>query len=293
MPEAGAEPAGAAPASEPPAAAAGAEAASGHGTLHLPGRRRRRLPRPRAIPAPDAPGEGQSPAPAGVGRTPTPRPLRGYLGRRRRRPGIGVRPALASAAANDAPVPGHEQGGRPPGAPSPPAQRTPRRRRAFGADARRGPSTAANTDRPARRSEAENRSARDRRPPPEGRDDRRSRGGPRGERRNDRRGRRRDDAPKRPEPRLYALESVVDRGFDDLPEDEDGTTRRVHWTILKRSVADQTSGKAMSAVYVLRRDDIDTEFPNLGAARAAVNKTIVHPEKLTMSKAEHAAARKQ
>jgi hypothetical protein len=49
----------------------------------------------------------------------------------------------------------------------------------------------------------------------------------------------------------------------------------------------------MSAVYILRRDGIDTEFPNLGAARAAANKTIVHPEKLTMSKAEHAAARKQ
>jgi hypothetical protein len=37
---------------------------------------------------------------------------------------------------------------------------------------------------------------------------------------------------------------------------------------------------------------MDAEFPNLGAARAAVNKTIVHPEKLTMSKAEHAAAKK-
>jgi hypothetical protein len=48
----------------------------------------------------------------------------------------------------------------------------------------------------------------------------------------------------------------------------------------------------MSAVYVLRREGIDAEFPNLGAARAAVNKTIVHPEKLTMSKAEHAAAKK-
>ena len=56
-------------------------------------------------------------------------------------------------------------------------------------------------------------------------------------------------------------------------------------------VADQQSGKAVSAVYVLQRDGVDTEFPNLGAARAAANKTIVHPEKLTLSKAEHAAAK--
>jgi hypothetical protein len=87
---------------------------------------------------------------------------------------------------------------------------------------------------------------------------------------------------------------VVDRGFDDI-EDEaaDNGTRRVHWTIVKRSVADQNSGKAMPATYVLQRDGAETEFPNLGAARAAANKTIVHPEKLTMSKAEHVAARKQ
>jgi hypothetical protein len=30
----------------------------------------------------------------------------------------------------------------------------------------------------------------------------------------------------------------------------------------------------------------------LGAARAAANKTVVHPEKLTLSKAEHAVAKK-
>jgi hypothetical protein len=42
---------------------------------------------------------------------------------------------------------------------------------------------------------------------------------------------------------------------------------------------------------VLQRDGVDQEFPNLGAARVAANKTIVHPEKLTRSKAEHAAAR--
>ena len=43
---------------------------------------------------------------------------------------------------------------------------------------------------------------------------------------------------------------------------------------------------------MLQRDGQDTEFPNLGAARSAVNKTIVHPEKLTLSKAEHVAAKK-
>ena len=47
----------------------------------------------------------------------------------------------------------------------------------------------------------------------------------------------------------------------------------------------------MSAVYVLQREGVEAQFPNLGAARAAVNKTIIHPEKLTVSKAEHAAER--
>jgi len=112
--------------------------------------------------------------------------------------------------------------------------------------------------------------------------------------RNDRRqGRDRDAPSKRPQPRLYALESVVDRGFEDVIDAaEDNLTRRVHWTIIKRMVADQGSGKPISATYVLQRDGVDTEFPGLGAARAAANKTIVHPEKLTLSKAEHAAAKK-
>jgi len=43
--------------------------------------------------------------------------------------------------------------------------------------------------------------------------------------------------------------------------------------------------------YVLQREGADNEFPSLGAARSAVNKTIVHPEKLTRSKEEHAAER--
>jgi hypothetical protein len=107
------------------------------------------------------------------------------------------------------------------------------------------------------------------------------------------RGRGRDAPPKKPELKLYGLESVVDRGFEDVPDNEasEGATRRVDWTIIKRTVADQKSGKPMSAVYILQREGTEAEFPNLGAARAAVNKTIVHPEKLTMSKAEHAAAK--
>ena len=106
-----------------------------------------------------------------------------------------------------------------------------------------------------------------------------------------RRGKGRDERKKEPERRLYALESVVDRGFEDVTDEADNETRRVHWTIIKRMVADQNSGKAISAVYVLKRDDVDTEFPSLGTARAAANKTIIHPEKLTLSKAEHAAAK--
>jgi hypothetical protein len=109
--------------------------------------------------------------------------------------------------------------------------------------------------------------------------------------RSDRRqGRDRDAPRKKPEKRLYALEAVVDRGFEDVVDAaEDNLTRRVHWTITKRTVADQESGKPISATYVLKRDGVDTEFPGLGAARTAANKTIVHPEKLTLSKAEHAA----
>jgi hypothetical protein len=61
---------------------------------------------------------------------------------------------------------------------------------------------------------------------------------------------------------------------------------------MKRTVADQGSGKLISATYVLQRDGVDTEYPGLATARAAANKTIIHPEKLTLSKAEHAAAKK-
>lgn len=65
----------------------------------------------------------------------------------------------------------------------------------------------------------------------------------------------------------------------------------MHWTIVKRTVADQITRKAVSQNYVLQRDGSDSEFPTLGAARDTVNKKIVHPEKLTLSKAEHAAAK--
>lgn len=86
------------------------------------------------------------------------------------------------------------------------------------------------------------------------------------------------------------MDAVVDRGFEDV--EEEGGERRVHWAIVKRTVADQISRKAISASYVLQRDGAESEFPSLGAARTAVNKTIVHPEKLTLSRAEHAAAKK-
>ena len=83
---------------------------------------------------------------------------------------------------------------------------------------------------------------------------------------------------------------MVDRGFEDI-EEEGPETRRVHWTIVKRTTADQVTRKPVSQNYVLQREGADSEFPTLGAARDAVNKKIVHPEKLTLSKAEHVAAK--
>ena len=107
-----------------------------------------------------------------------------------------------------------------------------------------------------------------------------------------RQGREHGDQRKKPEPKLYRLESIVDRGFEDVADPAtEGTTRRVDWVIVKRTTADQRTARALSAVYVLRRDGSDTEFAHLSAARAAVNKTIAHPEKLTLSKADHAAAK--
>jgi hypothetical protein len=83
---------------------------------------------------------------------------------------------------------------------------------------------------------------------------------------------------------------VVDHGFEDVAAESEGAeARRVDWTIVKRVVVDQRSTKTISTVYVLRRDGVETEFPYLGAARAAVNKKIVHPEKLTRPKSDYAA----
>jgi hypothetical protein len=106
-------------------------------------------------------------------------------------------------------------------------------------------------------------------------------------------GKDRDGFAKKPEPRLYSFESVVDRGFEDVTDEAtEGATRRVEWTIVKRTTADQRSARPVSAVYVLRRDGANTEFAQLGAARAAVHKTIVHPEKLTRPKADYPAGKK-
>jgi hypothetical protein len=91
---------------------------------------------------------------------------------------------------------------------------------------------------------------------------------------------------------LYSIESIIDHGFEDVADaSNEGQTRRVDWTIVKRMTADQRTARALSATYVLNRDGVATEFAHLSAARAAVNKTIVHPEKLTKSKADHAAAK--
>ena len=192
--------------------------------------------------------------------------------RRRRRP---PRPAEASATEANKIVTASAAEGTPAG--------TPRHRSApyRGSRSREARGPRSGDERPPERGPV-----RDSRRPP----DRRERGkGP--STRNDRRqGRDRDAPRKKPEQRLYALEAVVDRGFEDVADaSEDNLTRRVHWTITKRTVADQESGKPISATYVLKRDGVDAEFPGLSAARAAVNKTIVHPEKLTLSKAEHAA----
>ena len=100
--------------------------------------------------------------------------------------------------------------------------------------------------------------------------------------------------PDKKEQKLYSSEAVVDHGFEDIAAGDDGSeARRIDWTIIKRTVADQRSTRTVSTVYVLRRDGVDTEFPYLGAARAAVNKKIVHPEKLTRPKSDYAAVAKK
>jgi hypothetical protein len=104
------------------------------------------------------------------------------------------------------------------------------------------------------------------------------------------RGRDREEHGRKPEQKLYASEAMVDHGFVDVPPaEEGGETKRVDWTITKRTVADQRSTKTISTVYVLKREGTETEFPFLAAAREAVNKKIVHPEKLTQPKESYAA----
>jgi len=86
----------------------------------------------------------------------------------------------------------------------------------------------------------------------------------------------------------------VDHGFQEIAAEAEGAeARRIDWTIVKRIVVDQRSTRTVSTVYVLRRDGVDTEFPYLGAARAAVNKKIVHPEKLTRPKSDYAPVAKK
>ncbi len=240
-----------------------------------------------AAAAPDAPAAEQ-PAAQPAADKPRRRPRRR---RRRRKPvpggearpgGVGLEHAQSADAA--APAPAVQTEGapnRPPGLRGPGGRR-PRHRAFFrkkeGFKTEQG--GAAPPPQPA---------ARDGRPRPEKRDrDWR----PRGFKKRPQQGGR-EPPRKKPEPKLYSVESVVDHGFEDVADAAtEGGMRRVDWTILKRMVADQRSARPVSAVYVLRREGGETEFANLSAARAAVNKTIVHPEKLTRSKADYAAAKK-
>jgi hypothetical protein len=231
-------------------------------------------------------GDPAAAAPAAPRLGPDGQPLRRR--RRRRRP-----PQFAAAAEGAAAQAGGEGAPSAPRDPNRPPRRRPPRRRPQAASADGAPQqTGAEAERPPRDRPGSSRFPRQARG--EGTRGDGPRGRP-GERRRDTRGRddRRNgrggrDAPKKTERKLYSFDSVVDRGFEDV-EEEGGDTRRVHWTIVKRTVADQISRKPMSQSYVLQREGVDSEFPTLGAARDTVNKTIVHPEKLTLSKAEHVA----
>ncbi len=279
--------------------------------LHIR-RRRHRTHAPGLLPGPVEPAsEGAAPTPTGAdatggGAAPGAAPLGRFRAPRRRR---RQAPLAAAPAVGDAGEPATE--GAPPGAAGQPTSRPPRsrnrRRRAAPAGEAAGEArehSPRQSDRagPAgprgrggeQRRQAGERSGPGEAPRQEARDagsrDNRRGAGPR-DRRDGPPGRGRRDGPRPVERKLYSIDAVVDRGFEDV-EEEEAETRRVHWTIVKRTTADQLSRKALSAVYVLQRDGSDTEFPSLGAARDAVNKKIVHPEKLTLSKAEHAAAKK-
>jgi len=274
---------------------------AGENTLRLrtrPRRRRRPPTRPTAAPSGE-PGTtasggsettpGDEPGTSAQGTTATPpaprlgpdgQPLRRR--RRRRRPpqlgGAGDNAATAQAGdASTAPGVPNTDGNR----------RPPRRRNRRPRSDRPGAEGAAA---PAEQAAGQGRDRRSGpgRGPRDG-DRRRERDGRPGrrDRRDGRDGRGRGDGPKRVEVKLYSIDSIVDRGFEDV--EEEAGTRRVPWTIVKRTVADQITRKPKSQSYVLQRDGVDSEFPSLGAARDAVHKTIVHPEKLTLSKADHAA----
>jgi len=276
---------------------------------------------PEDAPKSGEPADAPDPAtPAEPGSAqPGDQPRRRRRRRRRRKPhpeGVAASPP-AEACQDGAPAIAASADAPPAQAPSPmqqprgPGGRGPRRRRPRGDRPReagpRGerPADARprdNAPRPERRREDRPREDRPRpqgeaRPPgrdARARDGRDARGkGPRGPKARPF-GKGRNDFERRPEPKLVTFESVVDRGFEDVADEANGgEVKRVTWTIVKRTVADQRSTKPLSAVYVLKREDVDTEFPNLGAARSAVNKTIAHPEKLTRSKAEYAAAKKK
>jgi hypothetical protein len=257
-----------------------------------------------------AAADGTGPDPAGSdatattpGAAPVNRSFRAPRRRRRHAPLSGTPAAdLPGAAAVGGSLgqgaPGAEPGSRP----ARPRNRRGERPRAAGApgDAQRqdaGRQDAGRQDagrQDAGRQDAGRQNAGRQDAPRDNRGDRSRDAGPRANPRDPRRdrppGRGRAEAPRRVERKLYSLDSVVDRGFEDV--EEEAGTRRVHWTIVKRTTADQISRKPVSALYVVQRDGIDSEFPNLGAARNAVNKTIVHPEKLTRSKAEYAAEKK-
>ena len=162
-------------------------------------------------------------------------------------------------------------------------------RQAGGENSGRATASAAPRQGEAERGADESRRAERGRAPRRGRGPR-DRARDRGDRRDRDRGGRGAPPRRDVEQKLYSVDSIVDRGFEDV--EEEGETRRVHWTIVKRTTADQISRKPIATVYVVQREGADTEFPTLGTARSAVNKTIVHPEKLTPSKAERAIAKK-